>query len=184
VKNGKHVASVGSHSFEFRRISEQILEINGKEVKVDFRQLHKGSFSLILGGISCVVEHSVFSKPAHGVQGETDGLQGKTVDVSIKGKTYTVVVDDNRSMLLKKFVTKAHIGSGEHVIKAPMPGLISRIEIQLGEEVSKGHGLLVLEAMKMENEIRANHAGRIKTIHVEKGKPVEKDQPLITIEEL
>jgi biotin carboxyl carrier protein len=183
VINGKHIASVDRNSFEIRRISEQILEINGKEVNVDFRQLHKGSFSLILGGISYVVEHSSSFKPAHIVQGETEELQGKTVDVSIKGKKYAVIVDDDRSILFKKFATKAHIGSGAHVIKAPMPGLISRIEIQLGEEVTKGRGLLVLEAMKMENEIRANHAGRIKAIHVEKGKPVEKDEPLVTIEE-
>jgi biotin carboxyl carrier protein len=110
-------------------------------------------------------------------------LSGKTVCVSIKGKKHTVVVDDDRSILFKKFATKAHAGSGAHVIRAPMPGLISRIEINVGELVTKGRGLLVLEAMKMENEIRANQAGRIKMIHVEKGKPVEKDEPLITIEE-
>ncbi|MCX6142425.1 MAG: hypothetical protein NTZ35_04325 [Ignavibacteriales bacterium] len=56
--------------------------------------------------------------------------------------------------------------------------------MHVGEEVIKGEGLLVLEAMKMENEIRANGKGRVKAIHVKVGMAVEKDQPLITIEEL
>jgi pyruvate carboxylase subunit B len=64
-----------------------------------------------------------------------------------------------------------------------MPGLISRIEVHVGEEVASGSGLLVLEAMKMENEIRSLTDGRIQTIHVEKGKAVEKGEALITIAE-
>jgi pyruvate carboxylase subunit B len=63
-----------------------------------------------------------------------------------------------------------------------MPGLISRIEVRIGEEVALGKGLLVLEAMKMENEIRSTNHGRVQAIHVEKGKPVEKGEALVTIE--
>jgi biotin carboxyl carrier protein len=184
VTRGKHVASIGGNTFEIKRISKQSLDVGGREVQFDWKPLDNGSFSLILNGISHVVEHIAAEKPAHDERNDTEGLAGKTICVSIQGKAYSVLVDDDRSILFKQFVTKAHAGSGAHVIRAPMPGLISRIEIKIGEEVTKGRGLVVLEAMKMENEIRANQAGRVKTIHVEKGKPVDKDEPLITIEEL
>lgn len=184
MTKGKYVASVGQNTFEIKRLSQQLLEIDGKEVDFDFKPLHGCSFSLILGGRSYVVEHVTNGEAVQTKIRDTDGLLGETVVVGINGREYAVLVDDDRSVLFKKFVTKTHTGSGAHVVRAPMPGLISRIEIQVGEEVSKGRGLLVLEAMKMENEIRAIGSGRVKAIHVEKGKPVEKGEPLITIEEL
>jgi pyruvate carboxylase subunit B len=184
MTKGKYVASVGQSTFEIKLISDQSLEIDGKELDFDFKPLDDHSMSLILGGRTYLVECASSRKFAHGGNPDGDGLLGKTVVVSIKGNEYTVLLDDERSILFKKFVTKSHAASGTLVVRAPMPGLISRIEIQVGDEVSKGRGLLVLEAMKMENEIRAIGSGRVKAIHVEKGKPVEKDEPLITIEEL
>jgi biotin carboxyl carrier protein len=180
----KYVVSVRENTFEIKHISGRSVEIDGKQVEFDFKPLQGHSFSLILGGRSIVVQHVASVETVRSKSVDTDGLLGKTVVVSIGGKEYAVLVDDERSLLLKKFVTKVHSGSGAHVVRAPMPGLISRIEVQVGEEVSKGRGLLVLEAMKMENEIRAIGSARIKAIHVEKGKPVEKDEPLLTLEEL
>ena len=62
-----------------------------------------------------------------------------------------------------------------------MPGLIARVEVVPGDEVVPGKGLLVLEAMKMENEIRSGVSGKVLKIHVEKGRAVEKGEPLVTI---
>lgn len=75
---------------------------------------------------------------------------------------------------------KAHAGSS-HVIKAPMPGLVRAISVSVGEVVTKNATLLVLEAMKMENNINAAVAGRIEKIYVEAGKSVEKNMSLIEI---
>jgi biotin carboxyl carrier protein len=180
----KHFASVGQQRFEIRQIAPHVLEINGKEVNFDFKPLQGRSFSLILGAASFVVEHIVNEEFVDVKSTDTDGLLGMTEVVSIKGREYDVLVDDDRSLLMKKFVSRPHMGSGAHVVHAPMPGLISRLEVQEGEEVAKGQGLLVLEAMKMENEIRAHEKGRVKGIHVQIGMAVEKNQRLVTIEEL
>jgi biotin carboxyl carrier protein len=180
----KYLASVGQQTFGIRLISSQLLEIDGNEVNFDFKHLQDRSFSLILGTKSFVVEHITNNDSVILKNRNTEGILGMTAVVSIKGKEYAVMVDDDRSLLMKKFVSKPRIGSGAHVVRAPMPGLISRLEVDIGEEVEKGRGLLVLEAMKMENEIRAPGKGRVKAIHVQMGMAVEKDQPLVTVEEL
>jgi biotin carboxyl carrier protein len=93
-----------------------------------------------------------------------------------------VVVDSERSRLLRR--VNAATTRTEHgtTIVAPMPALVVRLEVERGQEVSAGQGLLVLEAMKMENEIRSPRAGVIKTIHAEIGKAVEKGEVLVTLE--
>jgi len=63
-----------------------------------------------------------------------------------------------------------------------MPGLVLGIHVKEGDVVNKGDGLLVLEAMKMENLIKAQTPGRVKKIHIQKGAKVEKNQPMIEME--
>jgi biotin carboxyl carrier protein len=64
-------------------------------------------------------------------------------------------------------------------LRAPMPGLVVRIEVEPGQEVKRGDSLLVVEAMKMENELKAPYAGKIKDIKVTQGQAVEKNQVLL-----
>lgn len=180
----KYYASIGQQSVGIRLISSQRLEIDGTELDFDFRPLNGRSYSLILGTRSFVVTVVENDESVLLQKRETASFRGTTEVLSIKGKEYSVLIDDDHSLLLKKFAAKPHIGSGDHVVKAPMPGLISRLEVQVGEQVVKGQGLLVLEAMKMENEIRASGRGRVESILVKPGMAVEKDQQLVTIKEL
>ena len=69
------------------------------------------------------------------------------------------------------------LGSG----KAPMPGMVLRVGVEPGATVSAGQGVLVLEAMKMENEIRAGAGGIVTSVLVEAGMAVEKGTPLVAI---
>jgi pyruvate carboxylase subunit B len=62
-----------------------------------------------------------------------------------------------------------------------MPGLVLRVNVEVGQHVAEGAGLMVLEAMKMENEIRAPTAGEVTTIHVGPGEAVEKGVTLVEI---
>jgi pyruvate carboxylase subunit B len=66
-------------------------------------------------------------------------------------------------------------------VRAPMPGLVLRVEVEVGQELAAGGGLVVLEAMKMENEIRSPGPGKVKAILVEPGQAVEKGAPLVEI---
>jgi len=145
-----------------------------------FHRLGGGSFSLILDGKTYNVEES---------QPQTKEIAGfnavgelsRLGFLSLNGNQFVVRVDDERSLLVRSLLAKPQISSEIQIIRAPMPGLISRIEVAIGEEVASGKGLLVLEAMKMENEIRSLRHGRVESIHVERGKPVEKGEPLVTI---
>jgi pyruvate carboxylase subunit B len=90
-------------------------------------------------------------------------------------------VADERARNLKRLVGQAGQRSEGGIVRAPMPGLVLRLEVVLGQKITTGAGLLVLEAMKMENEIRANAAGVIKQIFVQPGQPVDKGASLMEI---
>ena len=66
-------------------------------------------------------------------------------------------------------------------LRAQIPGRITRVWVEAGEEVEQGQRLLAVEAMKMENEIRAPRAGRVEAVHVEVGAKVERDDPLVSL---
>jgi biotin carboxyl carrier protein len=74
--------------------------------------------------------------------------------------------------------------SGPAPLKAPMPGLVVRVEVSKGDEVTAGQGVVIVEAMKMENELRAPAPGRVKAVRVAEGTVVEKDTILIEFEPL
>ena len=65
---------------------------------------------------------------------------------------------------------------------APMPGLIVRVNVEVGDSVSAGQGLVVMEAMKMENELRAAGAGKVKSVHAKPGEAVNKGALLVELE--
>ena len=67
-------------------------------------------------------------------------------------------------------------------VKAPMPGMVLKIKKQAGDDVMQGDSVLILEAMKMENDLRAHISGKIKSINVKEGMAVEKGYSLFIIE--
>ena len=97
------------------------------------------------------------------------------------GRRWIAEVADERTQNLKLLAGQAAQRSEGGLVRAPMPGLVLRLEVQLGQNVAPGAGLLVLEAMKMENEIRANSTGVVKQIFVQPGQPVDKGASLIEI---
>ena len=74
------------------------------------------------------------------------------------------------------------VASGPAPLIAPMPGLIVRVNVKAGDQVAQGQGLVVMEAMKMENELRAPAAGTVKTVNIAPGTAVEKGTILIEME--
>lgn len=102
--------------------------------------------------------------------------------VNVNGKLATLSVRDARRQALKKLARGTGDDKGPIVLKAPMPGLVLRLLVANGDKIEKNDGLLVIEAMKMENEIRAAAAGVVKKLHVREGQAVEKDQLLLTLE--
>jgi biotin carboxyl carrier protein len=73
------------------------------------------------------------------------------------------------------------VAAGGATLEAPMPGLVVRVAVSVGERVEAGAGLVVVEAMKMENELRAPQSGVVTAVHVAAGAAVEKGAPLVTL---
>lgn len=109
--------------------------------------------------------------------------KGSVVEFKVAEETYTI---DIKPILETKkqgglpAATASQGGSGE--IKAPMPGIIVSIAKAVGAQVGVGENLLVIEAMKMENNIAATKAGTIKSINVKPGQEVNSGQLLLVIE--
>jgi len=100
--------------------------------------------------------------------------------VLLAGREFPCIVEDERLVLIRKVVGLTTAGQNT-VVKAPMPGLIVRLLKSVGDTVTKGERLLIVEAMKMENELKSPIAGRVKEIHVAVGRPVDKGQVLVTL---
>lgn len=102
--------------------------------------------------------------------------------------TYTLWVDgfrfngealDERARTIRDITAVSAKASGPAPVVAPMPGLIVRVSAKVGDLVQAGQGVVVMEAMKMENELRASAGGTVKAINVEPGKAVEKGTVLV-----
>jgi pyruvate carboxylase subunit B len=176
-----YTATIGGRDYKIQVTSEKTLEVNGKECEFDFSEAEGSTFSLIVSQRSYTIDLARVDL-VKGKELNNDGQLGKVTRLSVNGRHYDVGISDQRTLFLRSFLAKARAQGGTEVVRAPMPGLISRIEATAGQELKKGQGLLVLEAMKMENEIRAHSDCRVRAIHVARGKPVEKGEPLVTIE--
>ena len=103
-------------------------------------------------------------------------------EVSIEGRTYSVEVEGTkRSTKRKKRVAKSTGGSGSGVISSAIPGKIVAIMAAEGDNVEEGGVVIVLEAMKMQNEIKAGIGGRVRKIMCKPGERVEANMPLMEI---
>ncbi len=138
----------------------------GDEVAdVDARPVAEGIWSILLGGASHVVDVS-----------ERDGVAVVEVD----GERYHIRVEEETRYIIRTRGRKA--AAGGQVLKAPMPGKVVHIEVEVGQAVTPGDGLVVLEAMKMENEFRATVPGSVKEIRVQVGQTVNPGDTLVVIE--
>jgi len=88
---------------------------------------------------------------------------------------------DERQQRLSKATAGFAVAQGELNIKSPMPGLIVDIKVTEGQTVEKGQALIVLESMKMENEIRAPRDATVTRVHANKGESVEQNKLLVTL---
>ena len=106
----------------------------------------------------------------------------KTMTLEVNGNKYDLQIEDEYDQLVKKMGLSSGGSQKIKNIKAPMPGLILDILVEPGQTVEKGSQLLILEAMKMENVLKAEGEGIVKSIEVDKGEAVDKGQVIIEME--
>lgn len=100
-------------------------------------------------------------------------------EIEIGSRIYVLTIEDENDLLMAGMGLQNKSQNKAGVLKAPMPGLILKVQVRVGQEVKKGDVLLVLEAMKMENVIKADHDGKITEIPVNEREKVEKNQILL-----
>jgi biotin carboxyl carrier protein len=100
-------------------------------------------------------------------------------EVSVNGRVFRVAVFDPRELRGRRSAAE---NTGPQAITAPMPGRVIRVLVQPGEEVTAGEGLIVVEAMKMQNEMKAPRAGRVAAIKTVAGATVSAGDVLLVIE--
>ncbi len=111
----------------------------------------------------------------------SDGVSGRGGRwvVAPLGESWDVEVLDERARHIRQLTGSGRGKSGGDVLKAPMPGLVVRVEVEPGQAVVEGQGIVVLEAMKMENELRASAAATVAAVRVVAGAAVEKGDVLV-----
>jgi biotin carboxyl carrier protein len=109
-------------------------------------------------------------------------MRAKQLTLLIDGKPYKVQIKDTFDKMVEKLGLNATKKHKAPEVVAPMPGMVLEILIKNGESVTEGQPVIILEAMKMENVLKAPGDGIVKVIKVKKGDPVDKKQVLIEME--
>ena len=126
--------------------------------------------------------HILQNNQSYKVKAIHTDFNNKTMTLEVNGNKYDLKIEDEYDQLVKKMGLSSGGSQKIKNIKAPMPGLILDILVEAGQAVEKGSQLLILEAMKMENVLKAEGEGIVKSIEVTKGAAVDKGQIIIEME--
>lgn len=104
------------------------------------------------------------------------------VRVQLDGRTADVQVVDERTRVIREMSGASASAAQAASVRAPMPGLVIKVEVEEGQTIKRGQGVAIVEAMKMENELSAESDARVVRILVAPGETVEKGQILVELE--
>jgi pyruvate carboxylase subunit B len=102
--------------------------------------------------------------------------------VVLDGVQLELAVEDERKARLARFGGGRATAAGPSVVRAPMPGLVVRVPVEVGQAVEAGQVIVVLQAMKMENELASSSAGTVRRVLAQPGQAVEQGQVLVELE--
>jgi biotin carboxyl carrier protein len=163
----KYLATFEGQAFEIEIRNEGEVIVNGKRALFDFQTIRdEPVYSLLLDGKS-------YEALVHSSE---NGLE-----VLLRGLLYQVYIEDERQRKLRESSEDSALPDGEYRMKAPMPGLVIAVPVDVGEQVEKGQNLVILESMKMQNELKAPRGGVVNRILIERGDNVEQNQILLVL---
>ncbi|GAB4581255.1 MAG: hypothetical protein Fur0022_40020 [Anaerolineales bacterium] len=164
----KYVVTINEREYQVEILSNGRVNIDGTELEVDYQSVSgQPIYSLIVNGHS----YEAFVSPN---QNEWQ--------VMLRGNLYDVRVEDERERRLRAASSAGGAEQKEFLLKAPMPGLVVAIPVREGQEVNKGQVLVILESMKMQNELKSPKVGKVGQIRVQPGASVEQKQVLLSVE--
>ena len=163
----KYITTIENRDFEFEILDDKRVRIGDRLLEVDFETVSgQPVYSLLVDGKSF---------EAYVQEGDDDW------QVLLRGRLYSALVVDEREKRLRAAGGADIVEAGEYKLKAPMPGLVISVLASEGQEVKKGQVLLILESMKMQNELKSPRDGVIGKVRVQSKESVEQKQTLLSI---
>ncbi len=168
------VKSTSGNAAEFEVLLDAVQKnsgsLNGKAFEWDIIEEKPGRF------------HVLKDNKSYSIEVVQVDLLAKKCHLKVNGTGYSFELNDKYDALLSSLGLDKMVTGIAKELKAPMPGLVLAILVKPGDAIKKGDSLLVLEAMKMENNIKAVSDAVVKKIAVQKGNAVEKNQILVLFE--
>ncbi len=163
----KYITTIGDREYSIEIVNRNLVIVDGVSYEVDFASISgQPVYSLI-----------VDNKSYEGYMYPDDD----DWEVLLQGIMYSVNVEDERERRLRQALGDGPSLVGEFHLKAPMPGLVVTVPVSDGQEVAKGEVLLILELMKMQNELKSPRDGKISRMRVKVGDSVERKQTLLSV---
>jgi biotin carboxyl carrier protein len=163
----KYITNIDGKEFTVEIIDEKHVSVNGQVLEVDFESVSgQPVYSLLINGKS--YEGYVYPDE-------------QKWQVLLHGRLFQAEVEDEREKRLRAAAGAGVAEGGEFHLKAPMPGMVVAIPVAEGQTVKKGQVLLILESMKMQNELKAPKDGTVSRIRVKAGETVEQKQTLLSV---
>ena len=163
----KYITTIDEKEYTIEIIDEHNIQVDGVNYQVDFDSVSgQPVYSLLIDGKS----HEAYIYP------DEDQWE-----VLFQGILYPISVEDERERRLRSSFGSGPVPSGEYYLKAPMPGLVISIPVKDGQVVFQGDVLVILESMKMQNELKSPRDGKISRIRVKEGDNVERKQTLLSV---
>lgn len=163
----KYIATIADREYAIEILDEDQISVDGVVYDVDFEAISgQPVFSLLVDGDS----HEAYIYP------DEDRWE-----VHLQGIQYRVLVEDEREKRLRSSFGAGPEQTGEFYLKAPMPGLVISIPVVEGQDVAQGEVLVILESMKMQNELKSPRDGKISRVRVKEGDSVERKQTLLSV---
>jgi biotin carboxyl carrier protein len=164
----RYITTVEDKQFLVEIIDDKHVSVDGKVYEVDFESVSgQPVYSLIVNGRS---------HEGYVAQGEENW------QVLLRGRLFPITVEDEREKRLRSAAGGGVVETGEFHLRAPMPGLVVAIPVEEGQAVKKGQVLLILESMKMQNELKAPRDGTVGHVRAKAGETVEQKQTLLSVQ--
>lgn len=163
----KYVASIGDREYVIEILDDHHVEVDGVEYEVDFE--------------------SVSGQPVHSLLVNDKSYEAyvypseEAWQVLLRGTLYELQVEDERERRLRASLGGGPAEHGEFLLKSPMPGLVVAVPVEDGQEVKKGDVLVILESMKMQNELKSPREGTVSRLRVKAGDNVEQKETLLSV---
>jgi biotin carboxyl carrier protein len=162
----RYYVTVGKRTFEVV-LHDQDVIVDGSPVQAELRHV-----------AGTLLRHLTLNHESHRVVALPGEARGHW-DLQLDGERVRLEVVDERTRAIRAMTARTAVVSGPKPVRAPMPGMVVRVEVEVGAQVRAGQGVVIIEAMKMENELKADGAGVVTRIMAEPGTAVEKGAVLV-----